>query len=149
MADYYSTLTSVQARATTLKIQTGVIDWTGITDALADSKSEILAYVQPRYGSTVTDLWTDTTRPDFIGLLSDWMTLYRMLTGNNAEHPVAIRMYAECQEKLQKVANYELMIPGVEYVSGQTNETTRMRYLDYTQSEIDSGDADPTSYEYV
>ena len=145
---YFSTLISVTAKADLLRIQSGVIDYTGLDVARADSKSEILGYVQQRFGSAVTDLWDTDTRPDLIGTISDWLTLYAMLTGNNAEHPVALRHQEESLAKLEKIAAYTMVIPGI-IQTGQTNETTRMQYLDCTQAEADAGECDPCSYEYI
>ena len=156
MSEYYSTQESVQAKVTALDIQFWLdpdgdesIDEDALTSALSEAKGEILAYVEPRYGSTVVDAWDSTTRPDYIGELSDWITLYKTLPGHSAEHPVALRRYDESMVKLQKVANYELMIPGVDFESGQENTTTRKRYLECTDADTTAGYCDPCAYEYI
>lgn len=154
--EYFSTQASVTNKVNAININwwldpdhDGTIDSDAFDSARQEAKDEILSYVDHRYGSTITDDWDTDTRPDWIGTKSDWMTLYHSLSGNNAEHPVALRRYEECVEQLEKVQKYELSIPGIDYVSGQTNETTRMTYLEVTTAEAEAGDADPSAYEYV
>ena len=153
---YFSTQATVEKKVNSLNItwwldsdHNGTIDSDAFNAAREEAKQEILAYVEPRYGSTVVEAWDSDTRPEWIGSKSDWMTVYHSLSGNNAEHPVAIRRYEECLEQLEKVRTYQLMVPGIDYVSGQTNETSRMTYLEVTTAEAEAGEADPTSYEYI
>lgn len=156
MSEYFSTQASVQAKVTALDIQlwldpndTGSIDEDALKSALSGAKGEVLSYVEPRYGSTIVDAWDSTTRPDYIGEISDWITLYKTLPGHSAEHPVALRLYDESMAKLQKVANYELMIPGIDFESGQENTTTRKRYLECTDVDAEAGYCNPCAYEYI
>lgn len=149
MGDYYSTAATVLVKANALKIVSGVIDYDQFDGAAEGVQAKILAYVEPRYGSTITDDWDSDTRPALIGEISDWMTLYNLLTGNNAEHPVAIRRYDESVETLRQIQAYELMIPGIDFESGQTHETTRMAYLECTESDANNGLCDPCAYEYI
>lgn len=156
MSEYFSTQASVQAKVTALDIQywldpdgDGNIDEDALTSALSEAKAEILSYVEPRYGSSVVDDWDSTTRPAFIGEISDWITLYKTLPGYAATHPVVIRSYDECMAKLQKVANYEIMVPGVDFMSGQENTTARMQYLECSEEDAANGYCDPCAYEYI
>lgn len=156
MSVYYSTQASVQAKVTALDIQYWLdpdgddsIDTDALTSALEGAKAEILSYVEPRYGATVTDAWDSDTRPNYIGEISDWITLYKTLPGHSAEHPVALRLYQESLTKLEKIRTYELMIPGVDFESGQDNETTRMTYLDCSDADAEAGLCDPCAYEYI
>ena len=154
--EYFSTQASVTIRANSLNISwwldpdhDGTVDSDEFDSAREDAKQEILSYVEARYGSTIVEAWDTDTRPEWIGTVSDWLTLYHSLSGNNAEHPVALRRYEENVERLEKVRTYQLSIPGIDYVSGQDNETTRMQYLEATDAEVAAGDVDPTAYEYV
>ena len=156
MSVYYSTQASVQAKVTALDIQywldpdqDGNIDDDALTSGLDEAKQEILSYVEPRYGSTIVDAWDSTTRPAWIGQVSDWLTLYNTLPGYSAEHPVALRKYDENIAKLQSVADYKLMIPGIDFQAGQTNETTRVTYLDCSEADAEAGYCDPCAYEYT
>jgi len=153
---YFSTQASVQIKADALVLQwwldedqDGSIDADAFDAARQEAKDEILSYVEPRYGSTICDAWNTDTRPEWVGTVSDWLTLYHSLSGNNAAHPVAVRRYEETIAKLEKVATYTLMIPGIDYVSGQQNETARVQYLDCTEAEAEAGDCDPCAYEYL
>lgn len=154
--EYFSTLESVQAKVTALRISRwldpdhlGSPDNEALDSARQTAKDDILAYVTPRYGATTTGAWDSETRPDMIGMISDWLTLYHSLSGNNADHPVALRKYTEAIARLEKIAKYELMIPGMEGFTGQANETTRVQYLDCTAAEAAAGECDPCSYEYI
>ncbi len=154
MSVYFSTEESVQAKVTALDVQfwldpdgDGNIDEDALTSALSEAKGEILSYVEPRYGNSITDDWDSTTRPDFIGEISDWITLYKTLPGHSAEHPVALRLYNESIAKLLKIFNYELMIPGL-IENGQENNTTRVRYLECTNADAEAGYCDPCAYKY-
>lgn len=155
MSVYFSTQASVQAKVTALHIQYWLdpdgddsIDTDALDSGLQAAKNKILAYVEPRYGSSVTDDWDSSTRPDYIGELSDWITLYETLPGGDAEHPVAIRRYNEAIADLEKIRTYELMIPGLTE-NGQDNETTRMTYLECSDADAEAGLCDPCAYEYI
>ena len=156
MSEYYSTEASVQTKVIALDIQywldpdgDDVIDSDALNNALSEAKGEILSYVEPRYGSSVVDDWDSDTRPDYIGEISDWITLYKTLPGHSAEHPVALKRYAESLDKLEKIAKYELMIPGVDFENGQDNTTTRMQYLECSDADAEAGYCDPCAYKYI
>ena len=156
MSEYYSTQTSVQAKVAALDIQhwldpdgDGRINVDALENAMAEAKAEILSYVQKRYGATVTDTWDSDTRPDWIGTVSDWLTLYSTLPGYSAEHPVALRRYDESIAKLQGVSAYQLTIPGVDFQSGQNTTTTRAQALECTEEDAYSGVCDPLLSQYL
>ncbi|MCP4568510.1 MAG: DUF1320 domain-containing protein [FCB group bacterium] len=156
MSVYYSTEASVEAKVAALDIQhwldpdgDGNIDEDALTSALSEAKEEILSYVEKRYGSTIVDAWDSDTRPAWIGQVSDWLTLYHSLPGYSAENPIALRRYDENIVRLQKVARFELMIPGIDFVSGQDNTTSRVQYLECTDADAESGYCDPCAYEYT
>lgn len=156
MSTYYSTQETVQAKASALDIQywldpdgDGSVDIDALDSALSEAKEVILSYVQKRYGATVTDEWDSETRPAWIGLVSDWLALYYTLPGHSAEHPVALRRYDESIAKLEKIADYTMMIPGITFASGQENTTSRAQYLECTDAEAEAGECDPCAYQYI
>jgi hypothetical protein len=128
---YFSTEASVQEKATALDIQRwldpdgdGNIDQAALTSGLKQSKSVILSYTQPRYGSAITDLWDSDTRPELIGQASDWITLYYTLPGYSIDHPAALRFYEQSIADLEAIRDYTRMIPGVDFQSGQEFATS-------------------------
>ncbi len=128
--EYYSTEATVQAKATALDIQRwldpdgdGNISETALESGLKQAKATVLSYVQPRYGSDVTDLWDSDTRPEFIGQASDWIALYFTLPGYSIDHPLAVRFYDQTITDLEDVRTYKRMIPGIDFQSGQTFDT--------------------------
>jgi hypothetical protein len=151
---YYSTEASVQKKVNALRIQrwlddtgSGSIDEDAFNSARQEAKDEILSYVQQRIGSTVTDLWDTDTRPDWIGAISDWLTLYHSLYGNNADHPVALRRYDENIDRLERIRTNKAVIPGTAFSSGQTNEATTARIEDDDYNYEISYDYDYNPYE--
>ncbi len=156
MSAYYSSQTTIEAKVKALRVTMwgdkdgdGSIDPDTLTAALVEAKGEILAYIDTRYGSTITDAWDSTTRPDMIGTLSDWMTLYHLMSGSNVPHPIIVTKYEEAVAQLLKIADYSMTIPGINYVSGEQNVTTRARYLECSEEDSANGYCDPCSYEYI
>jgi phage gp36-like protein len=158
MSAYYSTQATIEARVKALRIKMwgdkdndGILDTATLTQALTAAKAEILSYVGQRYGDTVTGAWTDTTRPDMIGMISDDLTLYMLNTGSNVVHPVIIKNREEAIARLQKIADYDINVPGVTFESGQDNTTARQVFVKREEDDIETfyEDLDPLAvYQY-
>jgi hypothetical protein len=156
MSAYYSSQTTIEAKVKALRIKMwgdkdgdGVLDPAALESALSEAKQEILLYVETRYGQSVTDGWDSSTRPDWIGTVSDWLTLYHLMSGSNAAHPVVIKKYDDVLKQLIQIQNYQAAIPGITFESGQTNTTTRMQYLECTDEDAALGLCDPCGYQYT
>jgi phage gp36-like protein len=141
----YSTQATIEARVKALRIKMwgdknddGVLDTATLTQALVNAKVEILSYIGQRYGTTLTDTWTDTTRPDMIGQLSDDLTLYYLNTGSNAVHPIVAKNREEAVKRLEMLRDYVLSLPGVEFESGSETTSARQTYLKREESDIDA-----------
>jgi phage gp36-like protein len=155
---YYSTQATIEAKVKALRIkmwgdknEDGILDTATLTQALAGAKAEILAYIGQRYGTTVTDAWTDTTRPDMIGMISDDLTLYLLNAGSNVVHPIIMKNREDAIHRLELIRDYTLSLPGEEFESGTETTTVRRTFLRREDSEIDTyyENADPLSeYQY-
>lgn len=133
------------------KNEDGVLDTVTLTQALAGAKAEILAYIGQRYGTTVTNAWTDTSRPDLIGMISDDLTLYLLNSGSNVVHPIIAKSREDAIKRLELIRDYVLSLPGVDFESGTETTTARKAVLRREDSEIDTyfENADPLSaYQY-
>lgn len=158
MSAYYSTQATIEARVKALRIkmwgdkdQDGVLDTATLTQALVAAKVEILSYIGQRYGTTLTNAWTDTTRPDMIGQLSDDLTLYYLNSGSNVIHPLILKNREDALQKLTFLRDYVLSLPGVDFESGSETTTARQTFSRREDSEIDTffEDADPLAeYQY-
>lgn len=142
---YYSTQETIEARIKALRIKMwgdkdgdGVLDSATLTQALTAAKAEILVYIGQRYGTTVTDTWTETTRPDLIGMISDDITLYVLNTGSNVTHPIVVSNYNRAVAFLQRLEDYTISLPGVEFQAGQQYSTERKVFLPRDDSDIDT-----------
>jgi hypothetical protein len=128
---YFSTEASVQAKATALHIErwldptgSGSIDQDALTSGLKQAKSVILSHVQQRRGKTETDTWDSDSRPEYIGQISDWLTLYYTLPGYSVDNPTALRYYEQSMADLEAIRDYTRVIPDVAFKSGQEFATS-------------------------
>ena len=154
----YSTQATLEARVKSLRLkmwgdknEDGLLDSATMTQAFAGAQAEILAYIGQRYGSTVTDAWTETTRPDLVGMISDDLTLYILNAGSNAMHPLIVRNREDAIKRLEMIRDYVLSLPGVDFESGSETTTARKVFLRREDSEIDTyyENADPMAeYQY-
>jgi phage gp36-like protein len=145
MSAYYSTQATIEARVKTLRVkmwgdhnEDGVIDTATLTQALTAAKCEILTYIGQRYGTTLTDTWTDSTRPDLIGMISDDITLYFLNAGSNVIHPIISKNHEDAVKRLEGLRDYVLSLPGVEFEGGTETTTARLTYLRREESDIDT-----------
>jgi phage gp36-like protein len=154
----YSTQATIEARVKALRIkmwgdknEDGVVDEATLTQAFSGAAAEILAYIGQRYGTTVTGVWTETTRPDLIGMISDDLSLYLLNTGSNVMHPLIIKNREDAIKRLEMIRDYVLSLPGVEFESGSETTTARKVFLRREDSDIDTyyENADPMAeYQY-
>jgi len=129
---YYSTQATIETRVKALRIamwgdknEDGLIDTLTLTQALMSAKVEILSYIGQRFGATETDTWTEATRPDMIGQLSDDLTLYYLNTGSNVIHPIILKNYENAVKRLEMLRDYEISLPGIDYSDGTETTTER------------------------
>jgi phage gp36-like protein len=114
---YYSTQTSIENRISASRLA-GFIDRDGdgspdtgaLESAFIEARAIIRGYIKPHYDTDTIDAWTDTTRPELVGLISDWICIWSYYGNNPRFHEIARAMYERAMDMLEKIRSGEMDI---------------------------------------
>jgi phage gp36-like protein len=117
MSGYYSTQTSIENRISASRLA-GFIDRDGdgspdsgpLTAGFIEARAIIRGYLKRDYDTDTIDAWTDTTCPEIINMISDWLCIRLYYVNNPRFQEAAQIMYDRAIAMLKEIRNGEMDI---------------------------------------
>jgi phage gp36-like protein len=124
MSEYYSTQTSIENRMSASRLlgfvdrdADGSPDSAALEAAFIEARAIIRGYLKRDYDATTIDAWTDTTCPELINVISDWLCIRTIYVNNPRLMEVAQLMYERVMDMLEKIRSGEMDIYGLDRVT--------------------------------
>ena len=121
MSAYYSTQTSIENRISALRLagfldrdKDGTPDSGALTAGFIEARGIIRAYLKRDYDTDTIDAWTDTTCPELINILSDWLCIRMYYVNNPRFQEAAQIMYDRAVQMLKDIRNGDMDIYGLD-----------------------------------
>ena len=121
MSEFFSTQQSIEARISSLRLSgyldrdaDGAVDIRALNSGFAFARGYIRGRLEARYGQDQINTWTSSTVPELIQAISDDLCIYQYFQSNPALIAVITPLYEQAVALLDRIANYELSLYGVD-----------------------------------
>ena len=156
---YFSNQASIEARISALRLagfldrnKDGDPDPAALLSIQRGAKGKITSYICKEYSSDTIDAWdiddVDNQPPLIIGTISDDLCIYLTYWNNPKFQELAITIRDNAIADLERIRNREMDIYEVTRDEIESS-TSRMTYLECSDSEAAAGECDPCAYEYI
>lgn len=110
MSEYYSTQTSIENRMSAARLL-GFVDQDGddtpdsgaLESGFQEARAIIRGALKRDYDTDTIDAWTDTTRPELVGMISDWLCIGVYYVNNPRFQDYANGLYDKALALLDKI----------------------------------------------